>query len=584
MQSWIYIVLGLLIVVLVVALFVAFRRVQNEKEINQLNEDFEAMTSQPIYKTIEQLDAMNLTGESHKSLEKWRGAYYDLINNKFGQLYQSVFDAEKANQNFKIFTSKKRINASREQLKETQSDSQDVIDSLDQLVKSSEQNKVQGEKLSSQYRAMRKEVLTKSFDYGDSVDEFEDRLSDVDKQFETIRKLTSAGDHLEAKKVLADIAKKLNILSDILKRIPPRYHELVTEFPDQLSEIKQYFEKMRTEHYSFGEPGILESIAMVHNKIAVTLTALSKLELQVVEQNNKSIVKSIDDLYQRLQDELEAKKKVAAIQKEASEYLNHSSVQITNLIMSLDHLNQSYVLTHNELDDARQMQSEIADMQKEYDRRVQEIADHQAVYTATFDSFEAIAKRLGELEQKQYQINDSVSGLFEGERVAKQGVTQFEIDLKDIQREVEQANLPGVPKDFVDYFTMVREEVAKLDDNLNQVQINIEDITKQLIMTQEDLNTLTQKAKDMKDAAILTEQALQYANRYTYGNEALAGAAAEAKRIYTEDHNYQQALDTIATALDQVEPGSFKRIESLYYNSEDATDQSVIATEPETKA
>ena len=572
MQSWIFIILGILIIVLAAALYAAVRRSQNEKKINKLNEDFEAMTSQPIYKTIEQLDAMNLTGESHKSLEKWRGAYYDLINNKFGKLYQNMFDAEKANQNFKIFSSDKLITTSEQQLKETQSDSQDVIDSLDQLVKSSEQNKIQGEKLSEQYREMRKEVLTKSFDYGDSVDEFEDRLSDVDKQFETVRKLTSAGDHLEAKQVLADIAKKLNILSDVLKRIPPRYHELITEFPDQLSEIKTFFEKMRTEHYSFADPGILESIALVHNKIAVTLTALGKLELQVVEQNNKSIVKSIDELYDRLQNELDAKKKVAKIQKEAAEYLNHSSVQVTNLIMSLDHLNQSYVLTHNELEDARQMQSEIADMQKEFDRKVQDIADHQAIYTETFDSFEAIAKRLGELEQKQYQINDSVSGLFEGEKVAKQGVTQFEIDLKNIQRDVEQAHLPGLPKDFTDYFAMVREEVAKLDDNLNQVQINIEDITKQLIMTQEDLNTLTQKAKDMKDAAVLTEQALQYANRYTYGNETLAGAAAESKRIYSQEFNYQVSLDTIATALDQIEPGSFKRIEASYYNADSELD------------
>ena len=116
---------------------------------------------------------------------------------------------------------------------------------------------------------------------------------------------------------------------------------------------------------------------------------------------------------------------------------------------------------------------------------------------------------------------------------------------------------------------MVKDEIVKLEQNLNQVQINIEDITKQLIVTQEDLNNLSQKSKDLHDAAVLTEQALQYANRYTYANAEIAAAADEAKELYTKTYDYPTALDTIATALEQIEPGSFKRIEDSYYHAAD---------------
>lgn len=567
MQSWIFVVLAILIIVLAVALYAAVKRGQNEKRITQLSDDFEKMTNQPIYKTIEQLEAMNLAGESHKSFEKWRAVYYKLINDKFGVLYQNIVDTEKANQSFKLVTANKMIESTTQQLEEAQSENNDVADSLDRLVKSSEQNKVEIEKLSTKYREMRKEVLTKSFDYGNSADEFENRLSEVDKQFEEVRKLTSQGDHLEAKQGLVDISGQLDSLQDIMRRVPARYHELNVEFPDQLSEIQSVYEKMRADHYNFTKPGILESLALLHNKISITMQALSKLELPLVEQNNQGIVTQIDELYDRLQQELDAKKEVEQLQKDTSEHLNHASISITNLIMSLDHLSQNYVLTHNELEDARHMQSETADMHKEYDLAIQEIADHQAVYTETVKQFTEINDSLNDMQAKQYQISNSVSSLFEGEKVAKQNVSQFELSLKNIQRDVEQMHLPGLPKAYTEYYAMVSDEVAKMHTNLDQVQINVEDITKQMIMTQEDLNTLTQKSHDLRDAAALTEQALQYANRYTYGNETLAGAANEAKRIYNQEFDYEMALDTIATALDQVEPGSFKRIEESYYNT-----------------
>ncbi|WP_164506829.1 septation ring formation regulator EzrA [Lapidilactobacillus bayanensis] len=567
MQSWIFVVLGLLIIVLAVVLYAAIKRGQNEKQISQLSDDFEKMTNQPIYKTIEQLEAMNLAGESQKSFEKWRGVYYKLINDKFGVLYQNITNTEQANQSFKLMTANKLIETTTQQLEEARSENNDVADSLDRLVKSSEQNKVEIEKLSTKYREMRKEVLTKSFDYGNSVDAFEDCLSDVDKQFEQVRKLTSQGDHLEAKQGLANISQKLSQLKDVIVRIPPRYHELSVEFPDQLKEIKDVYEKMRADHFNFAKPGILETVALLHNKISVTLGALAKLDLPLVEQNNKAIVTQIDELYDRLQQEIDAKKEVEQLQKSTSEFLNNASISITNLIMSLDHLSQNYVLTHHELEDARRMQSETADMHKEYDIAIQEIADHQAVYTETVKEFNEIIASLNDMQAKQYQISNSVSGLFEGEKVAKQNVTQFELSLKSIQRDVEQLHLPGLPKTYTEYYAMVGDEVVKLKNNLNQVQINVEDITKQMLMTQEDLNTLTQKSEDLRDSAVLTEQALQYANRYTYGNETLAGAANEAKRIYNQEFDYAMALDTIASALDQVEPGSFKRIEESYYNT-----------------
>ena len=37
-------------------------------------------------------------------------------------------------------------------------------------------------------------------------------------------------------------------------------------------------------------------------------------------------------------------------------------------------------------------------------------------------------------------------------------------------------------------------------------------------------------------------------------------------QLYSMDYNYKDALDTIATAIEKVEPGSYQRLENFYYS------------------
>lgn len=569
MQSWIFIVLGIIILILVLVLLAAIKRGRNEKRLVQLNASFEKLTNQPIYKTIDQLDAMNLAGGSQEILEKRRQEYYHLLNDTFATLYQTMYDAEAANQKFSLFVANRLIHEAEEQLTGATQDTEQITAALESLRATNEHNQAESKALLHQYQQMRKLILTKSFTFGPAVDELENRLAALDDEFDQAKKLTSKGDHLEAKKTLANIKEKMAALTDLTKRIPPRYQELVTEFPDQLLEIDKVYRQMLDQHYHFTDPDIGQSVILLKNKIQIIDERLGHLEIDFVEQNNQSLSQSIDELYQRLQDEMDARKQLPPLQKTTFEFLNHATVQTQKLIEALDHLNQSYVLTHHELDDAQEMQRQIADMQRQYDVQVQAVADQTVIATEAVNLFNKINEHLTTTEQRQYKISNDVANLFEGEKVAKQGVQQFVLDLKEIQRDVERLRLPGLPKDYLDYFNMVKDEIVKLEQNLNQVQINIEDITKQLIVTQEDLNNLSQKSKDLRDAAVLTEQALQYANRYTYANAEIAAAADEAKELYTKAFDYPTALDTIATALEQIEPGSFKRIEDSYYHAND---------------
>ena len=91
----------------------------------------------------------------------------------------------------------------------------------------------------------------------------------------------------------------------------------------------------------------------------------------------------------------------------------------------------------------------------------------------------------------------------------------------------------------------------------------MDEVTKQLIIVESDLKTLRDKTNDVRDSAELTERLQQYANRLA-DNKKIAAAAAKSRQQF-ENYNYTASLETIATALEEVEPGSYKRIEDSYY-------------------
>ena len=129
---------------------------------------------------------------------------------------------------------------------------------------------------------------------------------------------------------------------------------------------------------------------------------------------------------------------------------------------------------------------------------------------------------------------------------------------------MENLNLPGIPQNYLDYFFVVSDEISKLSNAMNQPQIDMEEITKQLLIVQDDLETLHDKTDNLRDSAALTERMIQYANRLSNNNDEVDSAIQKAQQLFNK-HDYSGALETIGTALEEAEAGSFKRIEQDYY-------------------
>ena len=536
-----------------------FLQKKNASTLNKYKDRTDYLKEARLEGKIEKLTKMKLSGASDDCFNQLKVEYHKQEEEIFSDILRQMRGAEYKNTEFKVFGANqdlKKVNTSLDQFEKKIAE---ISQGFDELLKSNELNATHSEELQKKYQTLRKQVLTQSFSYGPATDKLEDELSEIANLLDNEKQLTSKGDHIEASQILDDIKIKLGLITDQLKVIEPLFHDLNEVFPGQVDEIKFVFQKLDKQHFKFNDD-IVALIQEVQKEIEESNEKLGELNFDAVNTNNEDIKQRIDDLYETLTLEIDGKRDVLKEQKPVLDYLNHAVFQHNRLDKRIQKLQESYILTDKTLDTFKNNFDTLNEVRREYDSDVQSIADKQVIFSQVRNDFKDIVKELDEIETNEKDINDELNQMLTSEQIARNSVDEYAKRLEIQKKMIEQLRLNGLPDDYLDYFYMVYDEINKLYDDLDADQINMEDISKAVIITQEDLNNLVEKTSKLKYNVQLAEKLLQYANRYATKNKEFSDELAHARSLFDDDYNYQESVDVISKALEEVESGSVDRI------------------------
>lgn len=553
------IIIGIILIVLFFLWYMWFLQKKNASTLNKYKDRTDYLKEARLEGKIEKLTKMKLSGASDDRFNQLKVEYHKQEEEIFSDILRQMRGAEYKNTEFKVFGANqdlKKVNISLDQFEEKIAE---ISQGFDELLKSNELNATHSEELQKKYQTLRKQVLTQSFSYGPATDKLEDELSEIANLLDNEKQLTSKGDHIEASQILDDIKIKLGLITDQLKVIEPLFHDLNEVFPGQVDEIKFVFQKLDKQHFKFNDD-IVALIQEVQKEIEESNEKLGELNFDAVNTNNEDIKQRIDDLYETLTLEIDGKRDVLKEQKPVLDYLNHAVFQHNRLDKRIQKLQESYILTDKTLDTFKNNFDTLNEVRREYDSDVQSIADKQVIFSQVRNDFKDIVKELDEIETNEKDINDELNQMLTSEQIARNSVDEYAKRLEIQKKMIEQLRLNGLPDDYLDYFYMVYDEINKLYDDLDADQINMEDISKAVIITQEDLNNLVEKTSKLKYNVQLAEKLLQYANRYATKNKEFSDELARARSLFDDDYNYQESVDVISKALEEVESGSVDRI------------------------
>ncbi|MGS6024280.1 septation ring formation regulator EzrA [Limosilactobacillus fermentum] len=553
-------------VIVVIIFYVCQRRAM--RVITDLRARLVALEEARLARRLDDASLADLMGESLKVFTALQDDYLKKVAPAVDDANKQLEEVSKNLNGLNVFTVTGQLNQVRELVEEAERQQKRVVDRLQKADQKEEEQKKATATMGEQLGDFQKKLDDTAYQYGDAIRPLRSQLADLQEQFTRFNEIAAKGDHEAAAEILTDLKEKEAHFTKLAEEIPELYKPLFTTFPDQISELREGYRKLVANHYRFPVNNLDDQIEGLEAQRQTALDHIAALSLAPVRVANKSLEEKIDHLYDVMQNEMDARPQVEKLVGVVGDHLDHARQQNRELMAELDRLSESYTLNHDEVAHTRELEEQLKQIQKEYEKDQVAVNAQAAVASQVLERFMEDEKVLTAIETQQKEINDGVAYLSEDEQRARKALQRFVTTVRATKRHVETLNLPGLPQDYLDFFFLVSDEISHLAKDMNQQRIDMEAITKELLKVQGDVSELIDRTNKVRDSAELTARLMQYGLRFVDDNQEIDAAITEAQKLY-DRYEYEQSLETIGAALEKAEPGSFKRLEDNYYDELD---------------
>lgn len=559
----------LLIVAIVLLVIVAYLagvivRKRNDGLIANLEEKKQALFSLPVNDQIEEVKALHLIGQSQTTFREWNQKWVDLSLNSFSDIENHIFEAENLNDTFKFISAKHEIDSVESQLAVIEEDITAIQEALSILKEQEEKNSARVTHALDLYEKLKDSISEKEDNFGSTMPEIEKQLKNIETEFSQFVTLNSTGDPVEAAEVLNKAEEHTIALGQISEKIPAIVAKLEDDFPDQLDDLESGYRRLLEENYHFPEKNIETRFQEIRGAIRENSSELITLDLDRARDENEHIQEKIDSLYAIFEREIEAHKQVVKNKRIIPQYLTHAKNNNAQLEAEIKRLSHKYILSENEDLNVKAFNKILTEIKEviqpifeDFDNQEKPFTDLQVLFANTLE-------KLAQVESGQMEVFAEVKDIEKIESDARSNLDNHINKLHAIKRFMEKRNLPGIPQDFLSLFFTTSSQLEALMDELSRGRIDIEAVSRLSEVAESAIQNLEDTTYRVVQNAVLTEQLLQYSNRYRSFEPSVQNSFEHSLYLFETENNYQASFDEISYALETVEPGVTDRFVSSY--------------------
>ena len=563
--------IGLVILVAVVALLLVvgygtavLMRKRNEALLQNLEERKEALYNLPVNDEVEEVKNMHLIGQSQVAFREWNQKWVDLSLNSFADIENNLFEAEGYNNSFRFIKAKHAIGNIESQIDLIEEDIKMIRAALEDLKEQESKNSGRVLHALDLFEKLQNQVAENADSYGQALAEIEKQLENIQSEFSQFVTLNSSGDPVEAAEILDKAEDHILALTHIVEKVPAIVEELTVKLPDQLEDLESGHRKLLESGYRFIETDIESRFQQLHASLKRNEANISALELDNAEYENEQAQEEINALYEIFTREIEAHKVVEKLIKNLPSYLAHTKENNQQLQKEIERLSQTFLLSDTETSHVKELQAELSAQEDVVLSAVEDSSETKQAYSVVQEELEAIQERLKEIEDEQISLGEALAEIEKDDANARQKVNIYANKLHTIKRYMEKRNLPGIPDSFLEIFFSTSNNIEELVKELEATRVNIESVNRWLEILGNDMEQLEEETYRIVQDATLTEQLLQYSNRYRSFDDNVQAAFNKSLYVFEHDYDYAQSLEIISKALDLVEPGVTERFVTSY--------------------
>ena len=551
------IVIGVLLVLgYVVAVLL---RKRNEALLAALEERKEELYNLPVNDEVEAVKNMHLIGQSQVAFREWNQKWVDLSLNSFADIENNLFEAEGYNNSFRFLKAKQAIGNIESQVQLIDEDIKAIRQALSELKEKEEMNSGRVVHALDMFENLQKQVASDPDAYGPALPEIEKQSENIQVEFSKFVTLNSSGDPVEAAEILDTAENHIVALTHIVEKVPAIVKDLQTTLPDQLEDLESGYRKLLESGYHFTETDLEARFQQLHAALKANLANVAALELDNALYENEQIQEEINALYDIFTREIESHKVVEKLVKALPGYLAHAKENNKSLAEEVERLSKTFESKELKENHLKELEAELTAQELVVEDALKDTSETQKAYSILQEELEAIEERLKEIEDDQIALSETLSKIEKDDTNARQKVNIYANRLHAIKRYMDKRNLPGIPQSFLTIFFTASDNTEALLAELEGRRVNIENVNRLLDILTNDMTELEEETYKLVQYATLTEQLLQYSNRYRSFDDHVQAAFDEALYIFEKEYDYPASFKVISEALETVEPGVTER-------------------------
>ena len=551
------IVIGVLLVLgYVVAVLL---RKRNEALLASLEERKEELYNLPVNDEVEAVKNMHLIGQSQVAFREWNQKWVDLSLNSFADIENNLFEAEGYNNSFRFLKAKQAIGNIESQVQLIDEDIKAIRQALSELKEKEEKNSGRVVHALDMFENLQRQVASDPEAYGPALPEIEKQAENIQVEFSKFVTLNSSGDPVEAAEILDTAENHIVALTHIVEKVPAIVKDVQTTLPDQLEDLEAGHRKLLESGYHFTETDLEARFQQLHAALKANLQNVAALELDNALYENEQIQEEINALYDIFTREIESHKVVEKLVKALPGYLAHAKENNKRLAEEVERLSKTFESKELKENHLKELEAELTAQELVVEDALKDTSETQKAYSILQEELEAIEERLKEIEDDQIALSETLSKIEKDDTNARQKVNIYANRLHAIKRYMDKRNLPGIPQSFLTIFFTASDNTEALLAELEGRRVNIENANRLLDILTNDMTELEEETYKLVQYATLTEQLLQYSNRYRSFDDHVQAAFDEALYIFEKEYDYPASFKVISEALETVEPGVTER-------------------------
>lgn len=555
-------IIALIILIIGLVVYGMFSRKKIYQEIDRLESRKMELANMPVAEEISKVKELNMTGQTEELFERWREQWDDIVATELPKVDKLLFETEECADKYRFKKAKQLSIHINELLDKTKTEIENILTELQNLIGSEQDNRHDIEELNQLHRHVKKKLLAHRYSYGKAEKTLEAAIDHAKKQFAVFEEETVNGNYLQARETVLQLKIDLTAIDTCLEQIPKVLVECQTTLPAQFSELLDGFIGMTRDGYVLDHLQVEETIEFLKHETDTIIQQIEELYVEEAMAKLDSVNERLEQLYDALEHEVYSYHKMNQESQTVSRFLKILQDKNRELRDETLFVQQSYHFKEKDLELYYKMDRELKRLTNLYYNITDKVAEHNLAYSVIQEELEDVSKQLKQLQQSQDSYSDMLQALRKDELTAKEQIEELKSQLIEAKRLIQKSNLPGVPE----YYKVQLEKTMHLLKDatlkLQEKPLNIQAVQTLLSEAVEAVKETFEETEAILEEAQLVEKMIQYGNRYRSQYGSVAQALRDAEELFRK-YEYKEALNEVASAIEQVDPGAVEKIQQF---------------------